>query len=101
MESTVLNWRKSSYSGGNGGSCVEAGNVTDRVLIRDTTQHGNGPVLAFSTSAWKAFAAKVKRSLAPDPTGVCTPVGATLVPDGRGWPSHATDTSVSEVISRN
>jgi hypothetical protein len=67
MESSGMNWRKSSYSGGNGGSCVEVGN-TDHVLVRDTTQNGNGPVLTFTTSAWKAFTAKVKHVLAsPQP----------------------------------
>jgi hypothetical protein len=62
MESSGMNWRKSSYSGGNGGSCVEVGN-TDHVLVRDTTQNGNGPVLAFTTAAWSAFTAQLKRSL--------------------------------------
>jgi hypothetical protein len=57
-----MNWRKSSYSSGNGGECVEVAN-TDHVMVRDTTQDGNGPVLAFGTSAWKAFTAQLKRSL--------------------------------------
>jgi hypothetical protein len=61
MESSGMNWRKSSYSGGNGGSCVEVAN-TDHVLVRDTTQDGNGPVLTFTTAAWEAFATKVKLS---------------------------------------
>jgi Domain of unknown function (DUF397) len=62
MEGKDMNWRKSSYSGGNGGSCVEVAN-TDHIMVRDTTQHGTGPVLAFTTSAWKAFTAQLKRSL--------------------------------------
>jgi hypothetical protein len=66
MESTDMNWRKSSYSGGNGGSCVEVGNVTESILIRDTKQGGNGPVLSFTPDAWLRFAGQVKRSLAPD-----------------------------------
>jgi hypothetical protein len=65
MESTVLNWRKSSYSGGNGGSCVEVA-AADYVLIRDS-KNTDGPKLTFNREAWSAFAAKVKRSLAPDP----------------------------------
>ena len=42
-------WRKSSYSGGNGGNCVEVGAHAEpgRVLVRDTTDR-QGPVLAFS-----------------------------------------------------
>lgn len=65
MESTDMNWRKSSYSSGNGGSCVEVANE-DRVLVRDTTQAGTGPVLRFSSAAWRKFTGQVKRSLAPD-----------------------------------
>jgi len=34
MESTVISWRKSSYSG-NGVNCVEVGN-DGKILIRDT-----------------------------------------------------------------
>jgi hypothetical protein len=67
MESSVLNWRKSSHSGGNGGSCIEVGQA-GRVLVRDTKQDGTGPVLRFSPTAWCRFADEVKRSLAPNPT---------------------------------
>jgi hypothetical protein len=63
MESSILNWRKSSHSGGNGGSCVEVGQA-GRVLVRDTKQDGTGPVLRFSPAAWRRFADEVKRSLA-------------------------------------
>ncbi len=53
------NWRKSTYSGANGGSCVEV--ATDgNVLVRDTTQHGMGPVLSVPVSAWTAFLAGIK-----------------------------------------
>jgi hypothetical protein len=63
MESSGMNWRKSSYSGGNGGSCVEARNDNHAVQVRDTTNRDGG-TLAFTTKAWKAFTAKVKASLA-------------------------------------
>jgi Domain of unknown function (DUF397) len=63
MEGTDLNWRKSSYSGNGGGECVEVGKA-GHVLIRDTKDHGQGPVLRFSPDAWQRFADKVKRSLA-------------------------------------
>lgn len=52
-------WRKSSYSGNNTGSCVEVG-TADTVLIRDTTQHGLGPVLTVPAGAWSAFLATVR-----------------------------------------
>ncbi len=62
MEDTDLSWRKSSYSGNGGATCVEVGK-TDRVLVRDT-QDRTGPVLRFSPAAWLRFAGQVKRSLA-------------------------------------
>jgi hypothetical protein len=65
MESTILNWRKSSYSGNGGSNCVEVGNEPRRVLVRDTTDR-SGPVLLLSPAAWRVFADRVKRSLATD-----------------------------------
>jgi|HubBroStandDraft_2_1064218.scaffolds.fasta_scaffold327004_2 hypothetical protein len=62
MEDTNLSWRKSSYSGNGGATCVEVGNA-DRVLVRDT-QDRIGPVLRLSPAAWRRFAEQVKRSLA-------------------------------------
>ena len=60
MEGTnAVTWRKSSFSGGNGGQCVEAGSIPGAVLVRDTTNR-NGGTLAFSAQAWKAFAATIK-----------------------------------------
>jgi Domain of unknown function (DUF397) len=53
-------WRKSSYSGSNGGNCVEVGGHGRRVLVRDTWQAGTGPVLRFSPDAWRRFADQVK-----------------------------------------
>ena len=58
MESKGMNWRKSSYSRGNGGSCVEVAN-TDHVLIGDTAMNENGPVPSFSASAWQEFASSI------------------------------------------
>ncbi len=52
------NWRKSSYSGSNGGECVEVASA-EAVLVRDTTDR-NGPVLAFTVEAWSAFTALIK-----------------------------------------
>ena len=54
-------WRKSSYSGGNGGGGVEAGAHAEagRVLARDTKDR-RGPVLAFSPKTWRRFAGEVK-----------------------------------------
>jgi hypothetical protein len=54
MEST---WRKSSYSGDNGGECIEVA-AAGTVLVRDTTDRG-GPVLKFTADAWRAFTATI------------------------------------------
>ncbi|WP_245663539.1 DUF397 domain-containing protein [Nocardia inohanensis] len=55
-------WRTSSYSGPNGGECVEVAFDTDRVLVRDTkfrrdpaNAHAAQPMLAVSPAAWDAF----------------------------------------------
>ena len=43
----VTGWRTSSYSGSQGGNCVEVAGQDRRVLVRDTKQAGTGPVLRF------------------------------------------------------
>jgi hypothetical protein len=66
MEDTDLSWRKSSYSGNGGATCVEVGQSRDGMIaIRDTTDR-TGPMLAVSSAAWRRLVAQVKRSLAPD-----------------------------------
>jgi hypothetical protein len=60
--SRALSWRKSSYSGNNGGNCVEVGSDAHAVVVRDTRQCERGPVLAFSPQAWRTFAAKIRQS---------------------------------------
>lgn len=52
-------WRKSSRSGGDSGQCVEVAALGRRVGLRDS-KDPHGPVLSFSTDAWRAFAARVK-----------------------------------------
>jgi hypothetical protein len=66
-----LSWRKSSYSGGSGGNCVEVADHDHHVLVRDTKQDGTGPVLGFSLAAWRRFADQLKRSLALGPDRAC------------------------------
>lgn len=54
------NWRKSSYSGGQGGSCVEVASTPGLVAVRDTTQQETGPVLRITAKAWKTFTEGIK-----------------------------------------
>jgi hypothetical protein len=56
---TAGNWRKSSYSGPNGGECVEIASTPAAVIVRDT-QNRSGLVLNVPASAWRTFVAKVK-----------------------------------------
>jgi hypothetical protein len=52
-------WRKSSYSGDNGGNCVEVGTAGSAVAVRDS-KDPEGPRLAFAADTWQAFAEDVK-----------------------------------------
>jgi hypothetical protein len=56
------NWRKSSYSGGEGGNCIEVAEQAGRVLVRDAKQAGTGPVLALTPVAWQAFTGILRSS---------------------------------------
>ncbi|CAM5489222.1 DUF397 domain-containing protein [Streptomyces viridifaciens] len=52
--STNLTWVKSSYSGTEGGNCVEVASSPSAVHVRDSKDKA-GPTLAFSPEAWSAF----------------------------------------------
>jgi hypothetical protein len=52
-------WRKSSHSGSEGGSCVELASGSGAVLVRDTTDRDGG-TLAFTADAWQAFTVGLK-----------------------------------------
>lgn len=47
------NWRKSSYSDGGNGSCVEIA-FDDTVWVRDS-KNVSGPKLTFPPTAWQTF----------------------------------------------
>ena len=54
-----VGWRSSSYSYEYGG-CVEVAPAPAGVLVRDS-QDPDGPTLAVSTAAWRAFLGTVTR----------------------------------------
>ncbi|AUH44328.1 DUF397 domain-containing protein [Streptomyces sp. CMB-StM0423] len=57
---TTQSWRKSSYSGGSGGNCVEVHDGhPDRLRVRDS-KDPQGPQLAFTSDGWTAFVSAVK-----------------------------------------
>ncbi|WP_344948047.1 DUF397 domain-containing protein [Actinomadura miaoliensis] len=44
------------------GECVEVGRADDGIVgVRDTKQHGTGPVLEFSRGEWAVFVRKVRK----------------------------------------
>ena len=59
MDVTAIAWRTSSYSGSNGGTCVEVGTAGPAVAVRDST-HPDGPLLAFAPGPWQAFTDQLK-----------------------------------------
>ncbi|WP_073948856.1 DUF397 domain-containing protein [Streptomyces kebangsaanensis] len=56
-----LNWFKSTYSGGDGGECVEVAADTTAIHVRDSKERG-GPHLAFTRSTWSGFVADLGRN---------------------------------------
>jgi hypothetical protein len=52
-------WRKSSYSGANGGSCVETATGAGVILVRDTTDR-DGFTLSVPAETWAKFTATIK-----------------------------------------
>ena len=59
MDLSHVTWRKASYSGANGGGCVEVGAAGPVVAVRDS-KDPQGPKLAFTPREWEAFTSKVK-----------------------------------------
>lgn len=52
-----LHWFKSSYSGSDGGDCVEVAAGPDAVYVRDSKAAGDGAVLRVGNGQWAAFVA--------------------------------------------
>ncbi|MFE9563681.1 DUF397 domain-containing protein [Streptomyces sp. NPDC006487] len=50
----AFDWRKSSYSSGEGGQCVEVAGCADSIHIRDS-KVPSGPQLSVAPGAWAAF----------------------------------------------
>ena len=59
MDVTGTAWRTSSYSGDNGGACIEVGTTGPAVAVRDS-EDPEGPQLAFAADTWQAFAEGMK-----------------------------------------
>ena len=55
-----LHWRKSSYSANGGGNCVEVAAHDGMILVRDSKDHGRGPVHRYTAAEWAAFVASIR-----------------------------------------
>lgn len=53
-------WRKSSYSGGNGGNCVEVAVLPDSGRAVRDSKDPDGGALVFGTGEWMAFIERMK-----------------------------------------
>jgi hypothetical protein len=60
MSDNELAWRTSSYSGTQGGNCVEVARHAGMILLRDTKDHGPGAVHRFTAAGWHAFLVGVR-----------------------------------------
>jgi Domain of unknown function (DUF397) len=54
-------WRKSTYSDGTGGNCIETASRggNGMIMVRDTSNRDGG-TLVLAPDAWKAFTAGLK-----------------------------------------
>ncbi|MEV7968483.1 DUF397 domain-containing protein [Sphaerisporangium sp. NPDC088356] len=68
MDLSNATWRKSSYTGSNGGNCVEVAELagvtdspddTELIAVRDS-KNPDGPKLFFTSAEWDAFVNGVK-----------------------------------------
>jgi len=50
-------WFTSSYTEGNSTQCVEVAFVPGWIGVRDSKQHGTGPVLAATAAEWASYLA--------------------------------------------
>ncbi|MEU9021416.1 DUF397 domain-containing protein [Actinomadura sp. NPDC048394] len=53
VELAGVSWRKSSYSGSNGGNCIELADAVDAVAVRDS-KDPDGPVLLVTRAALRS-----------------------------------------------
>ena len=53
-------WRKSSYSGGNGGDCVEVARTLPAAIAVRDSKDPDGPRLIFTPQDWATFTAAIR-----------------------------------------
>jgi hypothetical protein len=58
-------WRKSSYSNGSGGSCIEVADGFPGVVPVRDSKDPEGPALVFPAGSWVSFVSAVKGGAFP------------------------------------
>ncbi len=53
-------WRKSSHSGANGGDCVEVASTGQPLIAVRDSKDPSGPNLAFTPPAWESFMQRMR-----------------------------------------
>lgn len=53
-------WRKSSYSGGGGGACVEVADLPGSARAVRDSKDPTGPVLIVTPNEWTAFTTSIR-----------------------------------------
>ncbi|MDF5756470.1 DUF397 domain-containing protein [Spongiactinospora sp. TRM90649] len=59
MDLSGATWVKSSFSGDNGGNCVEVATTTGVIAVRDS-KDPDGPKLLFTSAEWNTFLHSLK-----------------------------------------
>ena len=50
-----LVWRKSTFSSGSGGNCVEVAELPDGGTVVRHSKNPSGPMIAYTAAEWDAF----------------------------------------------
>jgi hypothetical protein len=61
VDPTGATWRKSTYSNGSGGNCIEATTHNGHPALRDS-KNSSGPALLFTARQWHTFIQGIKLS---------------------------------------
>ncbi|MFB6991551.1 MULTISPECIES: DUF397 domain-containing protein [unclassified Streptomyces] len=62
LDLSIAAWRKSSYSNGSGGDCLEVADGHPGVVPVRDSKRPEGPALVIPASAWTPFVEAVKAS---------------------------------------
>lgn len=65
FDPSKASWRKSSYSGGDNGSCLEVADGGTGVLPVRDSKAPQGPALLFPHTSWTAFVAALRNDNLP------------------------------------